>query len=431
MSLPSQETAGSWLGRLVRDDQGADLGTCVRVHLDNATEAVEWLVIESPDSGHVIVPVGGATEASGVVTVAFSRDLVTSAPAASSLDRVSQQEEASLYAHYGMEYSTELSSSGLPADVEPEEAEAATAPEPTPVVPASTPAPAQPATPVRQTVPASSSKNVRRALPVAGGAAALAAGVLVTRRLRTRRPPTPADRLRDTTRSIDVEGAGRAAGRMASKAGSTAARGALVGAALGTVAAQRSAERAQQLGARVAADGPAAARRLADQASRRGGKLASTTSRRGSKLARTKSRRGSNPVAAVTRPITDAAHTFTRFWRRTMALIKNAVVFGVGYVVGARAGRERYEQLKSKATEVMQRPETKQAKERLGSAVTDKLPSKGKSKDSSDYSKSTDFTDYSASTTPMYSGSADADLAPPVVIAEPSTTTLQDPLDRP
>ncbi len=113
-----------------------------------------------------------------------------------------------------------------------------------------------------------------------------------------------------------------------------------------------------------------------------------------------------------------------------MALIKNAAVFGVGYVVGARAGRERYEQLKSKATEVMQRPETKQAKERLGSAVTEKLPSKGKSKGSGGYSGSSDSTDFSAST-PLYSGSADADLAPPVVIAEPSTTTLQDPLDRP
>jgi len=449
MSLPSQETAGSWLGRLVRDDQGVDLGTCVRVHLDNATEAVEWLVVESPDSGHAIVPVGGATEASGVVTVAFPAELVTAAPAASSLDRVSQQEEASLYAHYGMEYSTDLSPSGLPADVEPEEAEAAPAPEPTPVVPASTPVATQPATSqprevtsVGSTTGQSKSENVRWALPAAGAAVALAAGVFGARRLRTSRPPSPAGRLRDTTRSVDVEGAGRAAGRIAGKAGSTAARGALVGAALGTMAAQRSAERAQQLGARVTADGPATARRLATRASRRGSKLASTTSRRGSKLASTTSqrgnklasttsRRGSATVAAVTSPVSDAAHTFTRSWRRAMALIKNAAVFGVGYVVGARAGRERYEQLKSKATEVMQRPETKQAKERLGSAVTDKLPSKGKSQSSGDYSKSTDFTDYSASTTPTYSGAADADLAPPVVIAEPSPTTLQDPLDRP
>ena len=60
-----------------------------------------------------------------------------------------------------------------------------------------------------------------------------------------------------------------------------------------------------------------------------------------------------------------------------MKLVKNALVLGVGYVLGAHAGRPRYEQLKQQATTFLQRPEVKQAGDRAKDAVAQKLPGGG------------------------------------------------------
>ena len=43
--------------------------------------------------------------------------------------------------------------------------------------------------------------------------------------------------------------------------------------------------------------------------------------------------------------------------------------FGVGYVLGARAGRARYEQIKQAAAGVMERPEVQQAVEQVRAAA--------------------------------------------------------------
>ena len=46
-----------------------------------------------------------------------------------------------------------------------------------------------------------------------------------------------------------------------------------------------------------------------------------------------------------------------------MHLIRTAVIFGAGWVVGARAGRERYEQVAAAASLVAQRPEVRRITE--------------------------------------------------------------------
>lgn len=61
-----------------------------------------------------------------------------------------------------------------------------------------------------------------------------------------------------------------------------------------------------------------------------------------------------------------------------MGMIKNAVVFGAGYVMGTRAGRERYVQLKHKASEMMQRREVQQTRQRAKDTVTSALPGGGR-----------------------------------------------------
>jgi len=66
-----------------------------------------------------------------------------------------------------------------------------------------------------------------------------------------------------------------------------------------------------------------------------------------------------------------------------MSLIKNALILGAGYVLGAHAGRPRYEQLKQQATKLLQRPEVKQAGNRAKDAVAQKLPGGGTQDDTS------------------------------------------------
>jgi hypothetical protein len=46
-----------------------------------------------------------------------------------------------------------------------------------------------------------------------------------------------------------------------------------------------------------------------------------------------------------------------------MHLIRTAVIFGAGWVVGARAGRERYEQVAAAASLVAERPEVRRITE--------------------------------------------------------------------
>jgi len=58
---------------------------------------------------------------------------------------------------------------------------------------------------------------------------------------------------------------------------------------------------------------------------------------------------------------------------------KLMTVFGIGlgYVLGARAGRERFEQIKQGAVKVTQRPEVQQTRNRIVTAASDKLQNSG------------------------------------------------------
>jgi hypothetical protein len=50
-----------------------------------------------------------------------------------------------------------------------------------------------------------------------------------------------------------------------------------------------------------------------------------------------------------------------------------ALGFAAGYVLGARAGRERYEQLKRQATRLAQNPQVKQTTQRVASTTGSKV----------------------------------------------------------
>ncbi len=52
-----------------------------------------------------------------------------------------------------------------------------------------------------------------------------------------------------------------------------------------------------------------------------------------------------------------------------MGMIRNTIVFSAGYMLGSRAGRERYEQIMRTANSLAQRPEVQQARERMMSSI--------------------------------------------------------------
>ena len=56
-----------------------------------------------------------------------------------------------------------------------------------------------------------------------------------------------------------------------------------------------------------------------------------------------------------------------------MGKLTTLIALGAGYVLGTRAGRERYEQIKQTAVTTAQRPEVQQARDRLKSVAGDKL----------------------------------------------------------
>ncbi len=61
------------------------------------------------------VPLQGATAEGGDVRLPYSKDQVKDAPSAEADGRLSMEEEAALYAHYGLPYSDAPSDTGLPA----------------------------------------------------------------------------------------------------------------------------------------------------------------------------------------------------------------------------------------------------------------------------------------------------------------------------
>jgi uncharacterized protein (TIGR02271 family) len=96
-------------GRTIHDASGSPIGELDEVYLDNDTQKPEWGRV-----GGRFVPLADATERDGALTVAFGTEQIQTAPAVDGDKQISQQEEQTLYAHYGLPYGEQRSDSGLP-----------------------------------------------------------------------------------------------------------------------------------------------------------------------------------------------------------------------------------------------------------------------------------------------------------------------------
>ena len=114
---PSIDTVQSWQGRTMVDPAGDKLGTIDAIYLDDETGQPEWATVTRGlfSAKAALVPLAQAQDMGDSVQVPYDKQQVTDAPSMEADGQLSQDEEAELYRHYGLDYSQHRSDSGLPA----------------------------------------------------------------------------------------------------------------------------------------------------------------------------------------------------------------------------------------------------------------------------------------------------------------------------
>jgi len=103
--MPVFDVARRWKGQVVTDRAGARLGTVLDVYYDAEDDRPGWALLEvAGAAGTRLVPLGEAVEDGGELRVPYDRDFVEGAPGMEPGGRLWPQEEAELYAYYGLAY---------------------------------------------------------------------------------------------------------------------------------------------------------------------------------------------------------------------------------------------------------------------------------------------------------------------------------------
>jgi hypothetical protein len=112
--MPAFDVARRWRGRVVLDRAGDKLGLVLDVFYDAEHDEPGWVLLGAAGAGDrtSLVPVADATEHGNELRVPYDRAFVEAAPGMEPGGRLWPQEEAELYAYYGLPY-TEASLAGL------------------------------------------------------------------------------------------------------------------------------------------------------------------------------------------------------------------------------------------------------------------------------------------------------------------------------
>ena len=113
---PTQSAVAKWRGRDAVDSDGDKIGSIDEIYLDTETDKPEWLAVKTGLFGSKVsfIPIAEARDTGAEVQVPYDKQQVKDAPNAEADGELSQEEEASLYRHYGLDYSEARSESGLP-----------------------------------------------------------------------------------------------------------------------------------------------------------------------------------------------------------------------------------------------------------------------------------------------------------------------------
>ena len=385
MTLPGPEATHRWQGRTLVDHHGEPLGSIEVIYLDKVTNQPEWALLAAGATGPAptFVPLVSASEEGDTVRVPFNKALVEGAPSVPADQELSEDQEGELYRHYGVSYSRADSPSGLPAgepetDIEP--------------LPAGEPEPA--GEPVSTSAPDVAAREPLAAgepLPPASLPAGVGVGGVLPEAAVTESVPAPASDVPPTTTRVDAptsEAPAASEGRMGGQQRTTDPR---VAAGAAAVALAVGIWRRETIGRQVST----AVSRL--------GAVPATVSRRRRRRRRAKAL--NQAVTGATQQTTALARAMARLVAGTALLPVTATVKGgrrarasiqatqkaisqgarrvrpgrrrrrrggtlglaaggaAGYVLGAKAGRQRYQEITESARQLRQRPEVKRATE--------------------------------------------------------------------
>src|SRR4051812_26162103 len=114
--MPQLSEAYDFRGRTLVDSDGDKIGKVEEIYLDTQTQQPEWALVHTGMLGKRshFVPLRDADAAGEDVRVPYEKGSVKDAPSIEPEGELSQEEEARLYSHYGLDYSEERSGSGLP-----------------------------------------------------------------------------------------------------------------------------------------------------------------------------------------------------------------------------------------------------------------------------------------------------------------------------
>jgi uncharacterized protein (TIGR02271 family) len=117
MNQLSMERAQSAIGASLVDRNGDKVGKVEDIYLDQDTRQPEWALVNTGMFGarQSFVPLANASFSGDQLSVGWEKSQIKDAPHADPDGELSQDEEARLYQHYGLQYSDAPSDSGLPA----------------------------------------------------------------------------------------------------------------------------------------------------------------------------------------------------------------------------------------------------------------------------------------------------------------------------
>jgi hypothetical protein len=437
MTLPGPDVTHRWQGRTLVDHHGEPLGTIAIIYLDKVTSQPEWALLEVGATGPAptFVPLVSADEEGDTVRVLFAKTLVEGAPSMPADRELSEEQERELYRHYGVPYSRADSPSGLLAG-EPEPTEPALAaggPQPAEEpVSASTPdaAVGKPQVPAEEPTTAAEAM-----LPAGGGAlpeAAIPASAVGPAPGRVDEPVAEAAATNDglvATRQLRVTdprvGAGAAAvalavgiwrrERIGRQVSTTVSR-------LGAIPATISRQRRRRRRAKALNQAVTGATQQTTALARATGRLVAGTALLPVTVAVGSGRRARAGVQATQKAISQGARRVRpgRRRRRRGGTLGMAAGGAAGYVLGAKAGRQRYQEITQSARRLRQRPEVKRLSEQ---AVAKRDELSGQAADKLQAARQSTRTEASSS------GGQPSTVVPETPTVIPPSPTVMPPAD--
>jgi hypothetical protein len=106
MTAVDRETMNRWREMVVVDCNGAMVGTISEFYLDKGSRLPTWVLLKAGllSTRQTFVPLVGVAERDGELHLPYPKSQITSAPGVEIDGELTPDEEAVLFAHYGMDY---------------------------------------------------------------------------------------------------------------------------------------------------------------------------------------------------------------------------------------------------------------------------------------------------------------------------------------